>query len=204
MSETLDEDTRDAFLQSLNDLRQDRAPTPNGDAISQDKEDGIDQQLQQLEPRHEIETDDPLETQEYINDSEATVKSRHRSQHQRTHSEHDYGIEPPELQSPAKSHVHRPSLSKTAHSPPMNGRKRPSSSSPGIYTRTATIMHNLQHLITNLTHSLSQNPMALLRFVFFLLGLIMALSRRDVKERIARGWDKMRQTIGMGVKVSYI
>ena len=204
MSEILDEDTRDAFLQSLNDLQEDRETTPNGHAISPDDEDGIDQQLQQLEPRHEIEPADPLETQDLIDDSEATLKSRHSSQHQRTHSEHDYGIEPPKPESPPKAHAHRTSQPKTAHSPPINGRKKPSSSPSSMYKRTATIMLNLHHLIANMTHSLSKNPMALLRFVFFVLGLIVALSRRDVKERLARGWDKVRQTIGMGVKVSYI
>lgn len=204
MSEILDDDTRDAFLQSLTDLRQDRETTQSGDAISPDDQGGIDEQLQQLEPRHEIEPVDPSETQDYNDDSEATLKSGHRSQHQRTHSEHDYGVEPPKPQSTPKIQAHRPSQSKVAHSPPINGRKKPSSSPPGLYKRTATIMLNLQHLITNMTHSLSKNPMALLRFLFFVLGLIVALSRRDVKERIARGWDKVRQTMGMGVKVSYI
>ncbi|KAL8789023.1 MAG: hypothetical protein Q9195_007043 [Heterodermia aff. obscurata] len=204
MSETLDEDTRDSFLQSLDELRQDGETTPIGRAISPDDEDGIDQQLQQLEPRHEIETADHPEKQDCIDDSEATLKTPRRSHHQRTHSEHDYGIEPPKTQSSPKNHAHTPSQSKTAHSPTINGRKKPSSSSPGVYKRTATIMLNLQHLLTKMTHSLSKNPMALLRFVFFVLGLIVALSRRDVKERIARGWEKVRQTIGMGVKVSYI
>ena len=204
MSDTLDEDTRDIFLQSLNDLREDGGTTPNVHTRSSDDEDGIDQQLQQLDPRHEIDTVGHLGTQDCMDDSEATLKTRHGPQHQRTHSEHDYGIEPPKPQSPPRTPAHRPSQSKTTHSPPINGRKKPSSSPPGMYKRTATIMLNLQHLIKDMTHSLSKNPMALLRFVFFVLGLVVALSRRDVKERLARGWDKVRQTIGMGVKVSYI
>ena len=50
--------------------------------------------------------------------------------------------------------------------------------------------------------------MLLLRFVLFLVGLVLALSRRDVKDRLGRitgsGWEKIRGTVGMGVKVSYI
>jgi hypothetical protein len=63
-------------------------------------------------------------------------------------------------------------------------------------------------MISNMTNQISQNPMGLLRFVMFLMGLIVALSRRDVKDRLGRltgaGWDKIKRTVGMGVKVSYI
>lgn len=69
-------------------------------------------------------------------------------------------------------------------------------------------MSAVQHLISNVTEQISRNPMSLLRFILFLMGLVVALSRRDVKDRLGRltgaGWDKMKRTVGMGVKVSYI
>lgn len=78
----------------------------------------------------------------------------------------------------------------------------------GIYHGTISIISNLQNLLLNLTQSLSQSPMVLLRFVFFLVALVLALSRNDVRvgvERIlASSWNKLRGTVGMGVKVSYI
>lgn len=46
--------------------------------------------------------------------------------------------------------------------------------------------------------------MAMLRFVLFLMGLVAAFSRQDVKERLAAAWDKIKRMVGMGVKVSYI
>jgi hypothetical protein len=48
----------------------------------------------------------------------------------------------------------------------------------------------------------------LMRMVIFLAALIVAFSRRDVRDRVGRltgtGWDKIKGTVGMGVKVSYI
>ena len=50
--------------------------------------------------------------------------------------------------------------------------------------------------------------MFLMQLLAFIVGLLIVISRRDVKERIRRlmalGWGKVRQTAGMGVKVSYI
>lgn len=211
MSEILDDDTREAFLQSLSDLREQQDGTKTGqEELRDDYHRDIEHQLQELEPRHEEEPSEPPDKQDHTDDSEATLKAEPWSAHRRTHSEHDYGIENPRPKSPlpqtnSKPPVSsRPSQSKAARSPPTTSRKKPPPSPPGFYKRTTTILLNLQHLIANMTLSLSKNPMALLRFVLFVLGLVMALSRRDVKDRIARGWDKVRQTVGMGVKVSYI
>lgn len=209
MSEVLDEDTRDAFLTSLLDLQEQRNGTrSNGEGNPGDKDDGNERQLQELDPRHEIEPPEPPDIEDHTDDSEATLQAPPRSKHQRTYSEHDYGIETPKASSsipqPAKSPAQRPPQSRTARSPPTTSRKKSSSTPPSLYKRSAAILLNLQNLITNMTQSLSKNPMALLRFLLFILGLVVALSRRDVKDRVARAWDKVRQTIGMGVKVSYI
>lgn len=211
MNETLDEETREAFIQTLDDLQDQRnGTTADDEETSHDHDEEAQQELQEVEPRHEEESLEPLDRQYHTDDSDATLKSAPRSKHQRTHSEHDYGIETPRSKSPppqsaAKPPIaSRPSQSRITHSSPSTPRKKPSPPPSSLYKRTSTILLNLQHLIGNMTQSLSKNPMALLRFVFFLLGLVVALSRRDVKDRIAKGWDKVRQTVGMGVKVTYI
>lgn len=52
------------------------------------------------------------------------------------------------------------------------------------------------------------NPMVLLRLLAFVIGVVMVFGRRDVREKLKKalgnGWMKVRQTAGMGVKVSYI
>lgn len=211
MSEVLDDETREAFLQSLDELeKQKNGSKQNLDGWSQeDNEDRQhQQQLREIEPRHEDDQPDTLDRQDNTDDSEATAKVSPRSPHRRKHSDHDYGIETPKApSSPPQSSLKPPTRSpqsRTARSPPTTSGKKTPSSSPGLYKRSATLLLNIQNLIANMTQSLSKNPMALLRFVFFLLGLVVALSRRDVKDRIGRSWDKVRQTIGMGVKVSYI
>ena len=211
MSEVLDDETREAFLQNLDDLEGEKNGTKsNVDGWSQiDNETEPNQQpLQAIEPRHEDDETEPLERQDNTDDSEATAKAPPRSPHRRKRSDHDYGIETPKTpSSPPRSSLKpptRPPQPRTARSPPTTSGKKTPSPPPGLYKRSATILLNLQNLIANMTQSLSKNPMALLRFVLFLLGLVVALSRRDVKDRIGRGWDKIRQTVGMGVKVSYI
>ena len=207
MSDILDEEAREAFLQNLNDLEEQKNG-PKPDTQGRAQYDNIDEQhereLQQIKPPHEEDETTFHDTQENAEDSEATPRSPPR----KPHSEHDYGIEIPRPPAPpSQSSLKppgRPPQSRTVHSPPTTSRKKSSSSPQGLYARSATILLNFQHLIASMTQSLSRNPMALLRFVLFILGLVVALSRRDVKGRIARGWDKVRQTIGMGVKVSYI
>jgi hypothetical protein len=48
----------------------------------------------------------------------------------------------------------------------------------------------------------------LLKLLLSMLAIIMALSRRDIRDRarmvVSNGLDKIRNTVGMGVKVSYI
>ena len=211
MSDILDEEAREAFLQNLNDVEeQQNGPKPDTQGWAQhDNTDKLHQQeLQKIEPRHEEDEPGFHETQENADDSEATLKATPRSPPRKPHSEHDYGIETPKTSAPpSQSSLKppgRPPQSRTVHSPPTAPRKKGSSSPQGLYGRSSTILLNFQHLIASMTQSLSRNPMALLRFVLFVLGLVVALSRRDVKDRIAKGWDKVRQTIGMGVKVSYI
>jgi hypothetical protein len=59
-----------------------------------------------------------------------------------------------------------------------------------------------------MAESFRGNPMILLRTLAFIVALLLVLTRRDVKARVKKiignGWDKIRATAGMAVKVSYI
>ena len=207
MSEILDDDTREAFLQTLDELQAPRIQSkPNGE-IS--KPDDCRETLQHIEPR---EVDDPEPSSQETNndDGETTPKAQRPQVHQRNYSEHDYGIDIPK---PSSDSSRR--LPSSSFKPPSNSsrsqtissaqnKKPPSPSPSSLFIRSTTLLINFQTLILNMTYSLSKNPMALVRFVLFVLGLVVALSRRDVKVRIAKGWEKVRQTVGMGVKVTYI
>lgn len=55
---------------------------------------------------------------------------------------------------------------------------------------------------------MQKNPSAMLRFLLFVLVFVGAASQRVVRERLRRvaggAWEKVRGTLGMGVRVSYI
>ncbi|KAL9603937.1 MAG: hypothetical protein Q9219_000875 [cf. Caloplaca sp. 3 TL-2023] len=192
MSDVLDDEQKELFQQALADL--DTSKTRDG---TRDRDQAVEE-LKQAEPK-------PIED------------TAHPPEHRRSNSEHDYGIEEEEV----KSHPEPPTLTSRpaprSNSKPTQQRsnKVPSSkTSPrkstnsGIMRRSAAFVAAFQRFMSSMTHSLSKNPLALLRFLLFLMALLVALSRRDVKDRIKRiagdGWERIRKTIGMGMKVSYI
>ena len=202
-SEYLDEEVRESFLQTLLSLESEETQGEDRvDNISKERQDLVDQEPQQIEDSDRASTD--------------TIRQQPPVGHQRAESETDYGIDanaalptapitksqlPKPISKPIKAMQQRPPHSSSSNYP----RKPPN---PGIYRQSLALMSSLQHLISNVTEQISRNPMSLLRFVLFLMGLVVALSRRDVKDRLGKltgaGWDKLKRTVGMGVKVSYI
>ena len=203
MSEVLDEDVREEFLQTLGNLE-------NEDNKDQD-------QFEDALPRQdELTEQEPLPAEESSPESVETVRQRPFITHDRSDSEQDYGIDQP--RAPLVAPKSQPAPLKATSKPAKAVQPKPSRSPPtrstqkttktSIYKHSAAVLNALQQLIKNTTEQVSQNPMSLLRLVLFLMGLIVAFSRRDVKDRLGRltgaGWDKFKKTVGMGVKVSYI
>lgn len=52
------------------------------------------------------------------------------------------------------------------------------------------------------------NSLPLLRLLMFMVAFLLIIARRDLRVKLRRvvddGWVKVKQTVGMGVKVSYI
>ena len=145
-----------------------------------------------------------------------TVRQAPSATQYRSASEHDYGIDKARapLDDPGFQATHPKTTSEPAKAVQSRHSRSPPTKSTGktantsIYQRSTAILSALQQLIKTMTEQVSRNPMSLLRFVLFLMGVILAFSRRDVKDRLGRltgaGWDKVKRTVGMGVKVSYI
>ena len=201
-SEYLDEEVRESFLQTLLSLENEETQSEDRVDISKERQDLLDQEPQQAEDSERASID--------------TIRQQPQVGHQRTESEIDYGIDAdaalpaapitkPQLPKPISKPI-KAMQQKPPHSTSSNYPRKPPN--PGIYRRGLALMSSLQHLISNMTEQISRNPMSLLRFVLFLMGLVVALSRRGVKDRLGRltgaGWDKLKRTVGMGVKVSYI
>ena len=77
-----------------------------------------------------------------------------------------------------------------------------------LYRQITTMLEVSQGLVQKLALSMSINSMTLLRTIFFLVALITAISRHDVRVNLVKmrtlGWDRLRSTLGAGVKVSYL
>ena len=209
MSELLGEDTREIFSQTLQRLQAKKNRDVADEATILEERDNNTEQHR--EPTEDRKLDAPLIGQY----SPGTDKAS--GSHRKSNSEKDYGIEglsTVDGETKPRNHVdpktpQSPHLSRTKFSPtirPSSIPKRPATKS--VYTRSVAMLVTFQHIMLNLTRSMSQTPMILLRTIIFLAGVILAFSRRDVRDRISRitgiGWEKVRGTVGMGVKVSYI
>ncbi|KAI4167101.1 MAG: hypothetical protein LQ343_007463 [Gyalolechia ehrenbergii] len=202
MSDILDDEQKEAFQQALEDLvaakmhsQQDKDDsTQDCDQMAETMK-NTPQELRKAEPK-------PIEDTE------------HPPEHRRSNSEHDYGIEEKKPVKAKELDIKPPSRTGSKANQQRNSKPLPPKTSPrkptgdGMIRRSVAFVAAFHNLISNMTYSLSKNPLAQLRFVLVLVALLVALSRRDVKDRIRRiardGWDRVRRTIGMGVKVSYI
>ena len=202
-SEFLDEEIREEFLQTL-------------EAIEDEESKGQEQSEDALPYVDELTEQEPLPVDEMRSDSMETIRQKPLAKSHRPDSEQDYGIDRPgaPLDAPKVQPAPPKTISKPARGvQPKHPRSQPTRSTgkttnTSIYRRSAAVFSALQQLIKNMKEQVSQNPMSLLRFVLFLMGLIAAFSRRGVKDRLGRltgaGWDKVKTTMSMGVKVSYI
>lgn len=82
------------------------------------------------------------------------------------------------------------------------------SSPTSIYKRASALFLALQASFLEAARNMTGNPMLMLRFLLFLIAFLGIVGRREVRERLkralAQAWEKVRRTVGMGVKVSYI
>jgi hypothetical protein len=215
MSDTLDDERREKFLQSLEELHGVREFEMREEAaiLQQEKDAQVGEKLG-LKNRREAENN--------------SSSGQNGPLHRRTSSEVDYGIEkdwPNGHAACASNTLASDSPSKSAPAPAAaaggsrfprpaeaskNGSVRKSSHKrpPAYLQKVRNLFQTMQGLVRNMAISVEANPTMLFKMLLSTLAIIMALSRKDVRERVKRiagaGWDKIRATVGMGVKVSYI
>lgn len=185
MSEVLDDERKEAFLLALHSLKEEKE-----DAQAREEKLRQQQQEQMEERRKETEA-------KRLEQSRAEDERRKREEENRRQprgSDERFRKPPPAP----------PQSSRTSRQPA----KRPTTPPPGFYNRASTILASLHAMISNTAHQMTANPMAFFRTILFLIAFALAFGRRDLRERIMRvirnAWDKVRRTVGMGVKVSYI
>lgn len=213
MSEILDEERKESFLQTLNSLREEKKEDNQREVDIQRERDA---ELERQRKEEVIRRAEEAAAEEEMSRSSSEKNAK---AHKRTSSEVDYGIEKPHPNGTTKSQNGKApsklskatSMGGTQFSPPPekpNQTRKPEKQQRDMFKHARLLMQALQRLVKNMAESMSANPMLLLRTLLFLVGIITAFSRKDVRDRVRRitgvGWDKLRRTLGMGVKVSYI
>ncbi|KAH8769734.1 peroxin 26 [Hyaloscypha finlandica] len=206
ISSVLDEERREAFLQALQSLQEEQQENER-----REKE---ERRYQEEQLKKDIED---ARRRRIENEEREKRIEEERKKERVGGSEVDYGVEdsPPRPGSSksrssarggsAKGGRSMPSSSPTARSSvPAKNIKVP----PSLMTRAGNVVMNLRKLVESMAGGFKTRPMLLMQMLAFVVGILVLFSRRDVKERVkmmlGKGWLKVRQTAGMGVKVSYI
>jgi hypothetical protein len=201
LSEVLDEERKELFLQTLEGLKEEKE---RGEMRAAELQRQKDAEL-------ERQRDDERRQAE---EEAAKAAAAQTNGHKRNTSEVDYGIEKGSPRSKAKGSkpLDKPtpsgkSSSRTALSS-SNSKSSKKQVKPESRSQTRAAATMLRNLFKKIIQSVSGNPLSIARTLLFVLGILMAMSRQDVRERVRRitgsAWQKVKGTVGMGVKVSYI
>lgn len=200
LSSVLDEERREAFLQALQSLQEEQQ--------AQDQREEEERQRQEEQLRQDIETARRLRAENEERERRRLEDERLR----RESSEVDYGIEDsPSVagSNRSRSAKPRPTASHTSRPPNQKPSGKSSHSQPLTMSGKASMVFTrLRAILNQLATSLNGNPVFLVRFLAFVMGLLLMFGHRGTRERIRRlvgsSWGKVKATAGMGTKVSYI
>ncbi|KXH34521.1 peroxin 26 [Colletotrichum simmondsii] len=203
VSSVLDDERREAFLQALQSLQEEQQEA--------ERRETEERREQEEQLRRDIEEAKKLRAENEERERRRLEEERAR----REGAEGDYGIE----KTPSKAGSSKAGSSKGRHARavsntsgsnsnskmPVSRAKGKSSAPPTFGTRASMVISRMREVIDQLGASFKTNPMLLMRLVAFILGLVVMFGQKNVRERIQRvlgnGWNKVKATAGMGVKV---
>lgn len=201
LSEVLDEERKELFIQTLEGLKEEKERGELRAAELQRQKEVAFERQQQEECRRAEE--------------EAATARPQANGHKRNTSEVDYGIEKGSPRT-SKGRGSRPSdkslsgkssTKTTLSSSGSKSSKKQVKPKPQA-NQSRAVANMLRNLFKQIIQSVSGNPLSIVRTLLFVLGILLAMSRQDVRERVRRitgsAWQKVKGTVGMGVKVSYI
>ncbi|KAH6687310.1 peroxin 26 [Plectosphaerella plurivora] len=203
VSSVLDEERRDAFLQALESLQEEQQEAERIEAEARREDE--DRLRRDLEEARRLRAENEEHERRRLEEARA----------RREGSEIDYGIEnTPSVagssRSTAPKRTRAPS-STSGPSTPKSSRAKPKgkpSQALTISQRASMMVSSLTKLVEQLGASFRSNPMLLMRLVAFIVGLLLTLGKKSIRERLQRllgnGYNKVMATAGMATKVSYI
>ena len=196
MSDLLDEERREAFLHALQSLK--------------DEKDGTLQREQELQEMREREMQEQRAAEEQKRKDEERREDERRKaaelQRQPITNGHASGTPSRPLNG------HTPKVPKSPIHPqsstPSKPQKKPPSPPATLYSRASAMLSHLQSMIVQAGSSMTGNSVVLMRLLMFTIAFLIILSRRDLRLKLKRTWDdswmKLKQTVGMGLRVSYM
>lgn len=195
MNDVLDDEHRDAYLHALAQIK--------------DEKEGLSQRERELEELREREIEEQRERdQEKRRDQERREEERKKAaEAERTRPPPNRAIN--SQPSSSSSSNSRPSAQKPPPSSKSSSQKKRVQKPPtNFYTRASSAIGSLQQMVMQASRNIAGNNMALARFLMFLIAFILLIARRDLREKLRRGLEgglrKVKETVGMGTKVSYI
>ncbi|OJD33608.1 peroxin 26 [Diplodia corticola] len=200
MSEVLDDERKEAFLLALHGLKEEQEGAAMREAeLRQQQQEQLERRRQEAETRRREAEEEEARRRREQEDRETRQRMR-RPANSGSQGPGSTSSNLSRAAASASSRAPRPGPNKKALSP------RPRNQS--VSARASAVLGAVQNMFQNATQSLTKNPMAFLRTLLFLLAFALAFGRQDLRDRVKRllriAWEKMRRTVGMGVKVSYI
>lgn len=205
VSSVLDDERRDAFLLALQSLQEDQQDV--------ERKEHEEKQRQEEQLRRDVEDSRRLRAENEEREKRRIEEERAK----REGSEIDYGIDTRSAggSSTGKSRRSRPhaggASSRSSRAKTADGAspgKSRAVAPPSFGAKAAVMFANVRAMIERMSTTLQTNPMLLMRFLVFIMGLILVFGKRNIRERVSRivgtSWNKVKATAGMGVKVSYI
>ena len=203
----LDEERKEAFLAALEGLKEER--------------EGLKRREVELQEQREREVQEALRRKEQEEKRRVEEAERERQKHEQQQRDQAAKTAANTASNNNTTDESRPSAlsnngSNTNSSNPPNGHARggqPSrparktSSNSQQPANAATLLTRLTSMAHHLRHNVGPSLLNA-RLLMFLFAFLILASRRDIRVRLRRtladGWDKVRRTVGMGVKVSYV
>ena len=203
MNAVLDEERREAFLQALQSLQDEQQEQ---ERLEREARQQQEEQVQRdLDEARRLRAENEERERKRMEDERIRREQRERSE-----SELDFGVEPT---TPASRRINgsAPPKSPTSNGRPRSALSKSSNKPPAPLTLTARasqIITKLRAIVNELANTLNHNPVFVMRFLVFLLGFLLTMGHKGMRQRIQRilgtSWNKVRSTAGMGTKVSYI
>lgn len=225
LSSVLDEERRDAFLQALQSLQEEQQ---EAERLEREEKERQDEKLRNdLEMARKLRAENEERERQRLEEErsrregseidygidQSPAFSPNNNNNNNNGSTENNGSTKGSSSSGKPRHQRKSSSASKRGGPSSPAGKGSNSravttSSTTLSARVTMLMSYLSRVMEQLGVHFRTNPVALLKLVAYIAMFVTMLGNRKFRDRVQRvlgtGWNKVRATAGMGVKVSYI